>query len=278
MKTPDQPQIDRRSFLRVTTIAAAGGLAAACAPAAPAPAPSAPVPAQPAGSKQEWEKQWEELVAAAKKEGEIVYDVTRSTSGAERQVVPDFQAAFPGIRVTQTVSDSSNVFAQKVLQEQNAGLFTWDLLFMSTAPFLSLIPAGALTPLRSMIFRHDVLDDKVWNGGFDAGWNDSEKKWGYTANINLGPGVWINTDMVADGELKTVEDLLNPKWRGRIAWSDPRVNGFGWGPLIAARVALSETAPEGQQGRVFAVQLTLTELVIALPLMCAVGLWLEGRL
>ena len=49
-------------------------------------------------------------MAAAKKEGEIVYDVTRSTSGAERHVVPDFQAAFPGIRVTQTVSDSSNVF------------------------------------------------------------------------------------------------------------------------------------------------------------------------
>ncbi|MSQ28157.1 MAG: extracellular solute-binding protein [Dehalococcoidia bacterium] len=237
MKQPEQSQIDRRSFLRVTTIAAAGGLAAACAPAAPAPAPSVPVPAQPAGSKQEWEKQWEELVAAAKKEGEIVYDVTRSTSGAERHVVPDFQAAFPGIRVTQTVSDSSNVFAQKVLQEQNAGLFTWDLLFMSTAPFLSLIPAGALTPLRSLIFRPDVLNDKVWNGGFDAGWNDAEKKWGYTANINLGPGVWINTDMVADGELKTVEDLLNPKWRGRIAWSDPRINGFGWGPLIAARVA-----------------------------------------
>lgn len=42
------------------------------------------------------------------------------------------------------------------------------------------------------------------------------------------------------------------------------------GALTAARVALSETAPLGQQGRVFAVQLTLSETLIALPLM-AIG-------
>jgi hypothetical protein len=39
------------------------------------------------------------------------------------------------------------------------------------------------------------------------------------------------------------------------------------GALIASRTALTETAPMGQQGRVFAVQLTLTELLIAVPLM-----------
>jgi len=39
------------------------------------------------------------------------------------------------------------------------------------------------------------------------------------------------------------------------------------GVLIAARVALTETAPIGQQARVFAVQLTLTESFIALPLL-----------
>lgn len=42
------------------------------------------------------------------------------------------------------------------------------------------------------------------------------------------------------------------------------------GALTAARVALSETAPLAQQGRVFAVQLTLSETLIALPLM-AIG-------
>lgn len=39
------------------------------------------------------------------------------------------------------------------------------------------------------------------------------------------------------------------------------------GAMISARVALTETAPAGQQGRVFAVQLLITETLIALPLM-----------
>jgi hypothetical protein len=39
------------------------------------------------------------------------------------------------------------------------------------------------------------------------------------------------------------------------------------GALIAARTALTETAPLGQQGRVFAVQLVIVELLIAVPLM-----------
>ncbi|MBI5949086.1 MAG: MFS transporter [Chloroflexi bacterium] len=41
------------------------------------------------------------------------------------------------------------------------------------------------------------------------------------------------------------------------------------GSLLGARVALTETAPSGQQARVFAVKFTLTEAVIALPLMAA---------
>ena len=49
------------------------------------------------------------------------------------------------------------------------------------------------------------------------------------------------------------------------------------GVLIAARVALTETAPLGQQARVFAVQLTLTEALIALPLlMLGVGTTYAG--
>ena len=49
------------------------------------------------------------------------------------------------------------------------------------------------------------------------------------------------------------------------------------GVLIAARVALTETAPLGQQARVFAVQLTLTESLVALPLlMLGVGTTYAG--
>ncbi|MGI8927646.1 MAG: hypothetical protein ACR2HN_13540, partial [Tepidiformaceae bacterium] len=39
--------------------------------------------------------------------------------------------------------------------------------------------------------------------------------------------------------------------------------------LVACRAALTEAAPAGQQARVFAVKLTFTEVMIALPLLLA---------
>jgi iron(III) transport system substrate-binding protein len=44
---------------------------------------------------------------------------------------------------------------------------------------------------------------------------------------------YINTSSVAPDELKTIDDLLNPKWKGKIASYDPSVNGGG---LIAGSV------------------------------------------
>ncbi len=237
--------LSRRGFLRVGALSGGAGLLAACAPAAaPAPAQPAGGAGQPgaAGAKPAWEQEWAELIKAATKEGEIVYDVTRSTSGAQKRTVPDFEAAFPGIKVTQTTSDSAAVFAQKVLQEQNGGILSWDLLFMSQAPFQALMPAGALAPIKPLMVHPDGLNDSSWIGGFEAGWNDNEKRWGYTGNLNLGPQPWINTSMVGEGEIKTVQDLLNPKWQGKICWADPRVNGYGYGQLVAYRMAKGDAA------------------------------------
>ena len=38
-----------------------------------------------------------------------------------------------------------------------------------------------------------------------------------------------------DGEIKTVDDLTNPKWKGKIVWADVR-SGFTSGPLAATRI------------------------------------------
>src|SRR5205823_1375034 len=44
---------------------------------------------------------------------------------------------------------------------------------------------------------------------------------------------YINTTSVAPDELRTVDDLLKPKWKGKLASYDPSVNGGG---LIAGSV------------------------------------------
>src|SRR5438309_1672992 len=44
---------------------------------------------------------------------------------------------------------------------------------------------------------------------------------------------YINTSSVAPDELKSIDDLVNPKWKGKLASYDPSVNGGG---LIAGSV------------------------------------------
>ena len=44
-----------------------------------------------------------------------------------------------------------------------------------------------------------------------------------------GPIVFINTDLVKPGDLKSATDLLDPKWKGKISAHDPRVAGSGIG-------------------------------------------------
>jgi len=227
---PPGGQMTRRSLLGL--MGASGVLAAACAPAAGVPQPAAPAaPSQPA--QPAWQKEWDELVAAGRKEGLVVYDITRSNSGA-RAAIEHFKKAIPGIEVEQTTSAAASTLAEQVQKEQQAGVFSWDVLFGGS---LSHFYAnGSLAPLKPMLLRPDVLDNAGWRDGFDAGWVDREKRWGYAFQLHVDPGVWVNGDQVGPDEIIKPTDLLNPKWRGRIVMADPRVVGFGYVPLTVLRL------------------------------------------
>ncbi len=58
--------------------------------------------------------------------------------------------------------------------------------------------------------------------------------------MNRSQSLYINTDMVAEGEITKIEDLLNPKWKGKIVSSDPRAVGAGWWPATVMRLALND--------------------------------------
>ena len=227
--------MNRRSFLRVGGVATAVAGAAACAPAAappssPASGGAAPAPAE----KAAWEKQWDDLVAAAKKEGALVL-VTNLGPGF-KDAAAAFEKAFPGVSV-ELITQLASSFAPKAVQERQAGVYSYDVTTQpnGTVP-LTLIPAGAMDPIRPLLVRPDVLDDKSWQGGFEAGFPDKDKKWGYAAFQEVHRAVWINTDLIKEGEIKTFDDLLNPKWKGKIVGGDPRTYGGGWWPGTTMRL------------------------------------------
>src|SRR5205823_1558466 len=109
-----------------------------------------------------------------------------------------------------------SLLVPKVVQEQQASVYTYDLIFTQVNfVWPSLKPANAMDPLKPLIFHPDALDDSKWRNGFAAGWVDPEKQYGYGFAENVSMLWWVNTDLVKDGEIKSAKDLLDPKWRGK---------------------------------------------------------------
>ena len=216
----------------------AAAVAAACAPAAaPAPAPSSAPPAAPA-ARPAWEEEWDRLVKAAQQEGKLVLVTT--VGAGFRQAVGAFQDAFPGITAEHT-SLNASAFVPRLLQERAAGIYSFDAMTSTWA----IVPRpmaekGALVPIKSVLFRGDVLDDKVWQGGFENGYLDENEKWVYSGFVERSERLGVNADAGKDGEIARVEDLLNPKWKGKILAGDPRTFGGGFVPATIMRLALGD--------------------------------------
>ena len=253
----------RRTFLRVGGLTGAAALAAACAPAAapaPAPAPAAPgssgsargarsacgartctggAPAAPAApAKPQWEQDWDALIPAAKKEGLITINWIRSSGGGYQPIGEEFSDKF-GVNVEISSENSGSLLVPKLLQEHQAGIYSYDIIFTSIRFAETLLNDGALRPMKGEIFRPDITGDSNWTAGYEFGWVDPGKEYGYGFGMNVPQLFWINTDLVKEGEIKSIYDVINPKWKGKIFFTDPR-SGYTSAPATALRLSEGE--------------------------------------
>lgn len=222
--------MNRRTFLQ----ASAAALASACAPQAPSPESSG---AAPTGAS--WEREWNDLVAAAKREGKVA--VNTFVGESFRKPLEEFEKAFPGITVEHSTFGTGSIFAPKAIQEREAGIYTWDVNHVAPSTSLStLLRAGAWDPVKDYIFpRPDVVDDPAWIGGYDWGFVGPERKYQFVYAWAKRLPFWVDTRQVQEGEIKTVRDLLNPKWRGKIMMADVRT-GDSFVPLTGIRLKLGD--------------------------------------
>lgn len=129
----------------------------------------------------------------------------------------------------------------RIAQERDAGIYTLDVALYNVQSLLSsLKPAGAFEPLRPAIFRPDVLNSTGWRDGFEAGFMDEDRQWVYNCLADVNNPVWINTDLVREGDIKTIRDLADPRWKGKMNFADVRSGSMS--PWMAA---VRERYPDG---------------------------------
>ena len=170
----------------------------------------------------DWKKDWEQTLAAARKEGQVTIYIYRYEG-----LLQDFKREFSGINVV-SVTGRGNELTNRIMAERRAGKFLVDVYSGGTNSLYNTLYKGkALDPLKPMLILPEVTDTSKWYGN-EHRYADPEGKYifsfiGSPSNAQLA----YNTKMVDPKEFKSYWDFVNPKWKGKIVSLDPRDAGLG---------------------------------------------------
>jgi len=154
-----------------------------------------------------------ELIAAAKKEGQVRYYTSVDLSMAER-ISKVFEARFPGVSVKVERTGAERVF-QRIGQEYSSRIYAVDVVNSSDAAhFIVWKRNGWLAPyVPEDVAKHYAAEHKDTDGQFAA----------FRLMLSV---IGYNTGMVKPEEApKTHADLLDPKWRGKMVKGHPGYSG-----------------------------------------------------
>jgi ABC-type Fe3+ transport system substrate-binding protein len=145
------------------------------------------------------------LIDAARKEGSVVWYSTLIINQIVRPMVDAFEAKYPGIKVEYSRSASSDV-ALKIVNEARARRVQSDLFDGSNTVFLLRDPR--------LVTAYTPKAVESW----PAALKSTDGTW-TALNIFYWTAAY-NTNLVKPEDVpKTYEDMLDPKWKGKIAWT-----------------------------------------------------------
>jgi iron(III) transport system substrate-binding protein len=218
------------SVHRFTPVLAAAALMAlaACAPAnAPNPTakPVVTVEAKPTLGE------WDVVVAAAKREGKVA--VAGPPGTPYREAMRGFEQQYPEIKL-EFQGFNPRDFITRFEKEREAGQFLWDVYITGPTTFdVTGKQNQQIVSIRPSLQLPDVTDEKQWHGGFDKAYLDKEKQYVFAFQAEVNAQAYVNRDIIKEAELNTIKGLLDPRWKGKIAMHDPRVDGAGNGRMAA---------------------------------------------
>jgi iron(III) transport system substrate-binding protein len=154
-----------------------------------------------------------ELIAAAKKEGKVAFYTAMDLPVAEK-LAKAFEAKYPGIAVRVERSGAERIF-QRVAQEMGSNIRACDVLNSADASHFIVFK-------RNRWLAPYVSDEMAQH--FPAQYRDPDGLFVVTR-------VWLsslgyNTDLVkAEDAPKSLADLLDPKWAGKMVKAHPAYSG-----------------------------------------------------
>ncbi len=169
--------------------------------------------------------EWDRTVEEARKEGKIALAIPPATE-LRTALEPLLKQKF-GLEA-ELVPAPGPKNASRIAAEKKAGVSYFDAIICGTGTAAGLAADGMLEPIETFWILPEVKDPRQWWGGHILEDNLKTNKFLYSFLADVSThGTWYNTKLAKPEELRSFEDYLNPKWKGKIGFSDPRVPSSG---------------------------------------------------
>ncbi len=166
--------------------------------------------------------EWSDIVAKAQAEGTVVVATNFGLPSFRDGLNDLFQKKY-GIKVDLRTLQSSEMYAM-MGRECAVHRMTLDVSIGGNEG--PLYKQGCLASIKSQLVLPTVTEGKYWQDG-ELKFNDPKQNSMLQTITSLYGWIIINSNEIKDNELVEAKDLLNPKYAGKIAAFDPRVEGAG---------------------------------------------------
>jgi iron(III) transport system substrate-binding protein len=168
--------------------------------------------------------EWQRVVAAAKKEGKIVIGAPPG-SDFRNEVQALLKQRFD--LESEWIQAPGPSLMSKIVAEKQAGSVSVDAFLIGPCTGNSLLKADLFEPLPPAMILPEVKDPAKWFSGHLWADNQTGKNMLYSFVAQVTPSIYHNTQLVRDQDVRSYNDLLDSKWKGKIGLRDPRVPGGG---------------------------------------------------